>query len=49
MASTAAGNGSMIAFHFATPDEVTTFYNRALGLGAKDEALPDFAAVRRSS
>jgi hypothetical protein len=36
------GNGSMTAFHFATPDEVTAFYNKALELGAKDEGAPGF-------
>lgn len=36
------GNGSMIAFHFATPDEVTAFHNKALELGAKDEGAPGF-------
>lgn len=36
------GNGSMVAFHFATPDEVTAFYERALRLGAKDEGAPGF-------
>jgi len=37
-----AGNGSMLAFHFTTPDELTAFHNRALGLGAKDEGAPGF-------
>jgi hypothetical protein len=36
------GNGSMMAFHFATPDEVIAFYNKALELGAKDEGAPRF-------
>jgi hypothetical protein len=36
------GNGSMVAFHFATPDEVTAFYAKALELGAKDEGAPGF-------
>lgn len=36
------GNGSMVAFHFATPDEVTAFYTKALELGAKDEGAPGF-------
>jgi hypothetical protein len=36
------GNGTMLAFHFATPDEVTAFYRKALELGAKDEGAPGF-------
>ncbi len=36
------GNGSMIAFHFGTPDEVIAFYKKALELGAKDEGAPGF-------
>jgi catechol 2,3-dioxygenase-like lactoylglutathione lyase family enzyme len=36
------GNGSMIAFHFATPDEVVAFHKKALALGAKDEGAPGF-------
>jgi catechol 2,3-dioxygenase-like lactoylglutathione lyase family enzyme len=38
------GNGSMIAFHFDTPDEVTAFHRRALELGASDEGAPGFRA-----
>lgn len=36
------GNGTMIAFHFDTPDEVTAFHKKALALGAKDEGAPGF-------
>jgi hypothetical protein len=28
------GNGSMVGFHFATPNEVTAFHTKALELGA---------------
>ena len=37
-----AGNGTMIAFHFATPEEVTAFHRKALELGGKDEGAPGF-------
>jgi catechol 2,3-dioxygenase-like lactoylglutathione lyase family enzyme len=36
------GNGSMVAFHFETPDEVIAFHRKALELGAKDEGAPGF-------
>lgn len=36
------GNGTMIAFHFETPDDVIAFHGKALELGAKDEGPPGF-------
>lgn len=36
------GNGTMVAFHFETPDEVIAFHRKALELGAKDEGAPGF-------
>ena len=36
------GNGSMIAFHLRTPDEVGALYRKALELGAKGEGPPGF-------
>jgi len=36
------GNGSMMAFHFDTPDKVTAFHKKALELGGKDEGAPGF-------
>ena len=34
------GNGTMITFSINTKNEVDSFYNLALRLGAKDEGLP---------
>src|SRR5579859_2259740 len=36
------GNGSMMAFHFDSPEEVTAFYNKAIELGATDEGPPGY-------
>lgn len=35
-----AGNGSMIAFCFDSPDEVDAFYAKAIALGGTDEGAP---------
>jgi predicted lactoylglutathione lyase len=34
------GNGVMVAFNVATPDNVKAVYNKALSLGATDEGHP---------
>ena len=35
-----AGNGTMIALQVDTPEQVTSFYNKAIALGGKDEGKP---------
>jgi hypothetical protein len=40
--SASVGNGSMMAFHFDSTEEVEAFYRKALELGAKDEGAPGF-------
>jgi len=35
-----AGNGAMVAFSFASPDEVDAFHAKALALGGVDEGAP---------
>src|ERR1700679_1774798 len=34
------GNGTMVALQVDTPEKVTSFYNKAISLGAKDEGKP---------
>ena len=34
------GNGTMIALKVETPEQVKSFYNKAISLGAKDEGKP---------
>jgi hypothetical protein len=36
------GNGSMVAFHLETPNEVIAFHKKALELGGRDEGAPGF-------
>ena len=34
------GNGTMVALQVDTPEQVTSFYNKAISLGATDEGKP---------
>lgn len=43
------GNGTMVALHMQTPEQVTAFYDKAIELGGSCEGKPGFRPADNSS